>query len=111
MRYIPELKGVPLSYSDVKIQEKVANVLYDSPNLHLHATVKFTLFAPREGTEIVGIVNKVSSDHIGLLVHGVFNASIAADQIRKKEFHFNHGAKAWRRVDEDGEAIPGQAIG
>ncbi|KAI9324006.1 DNA-directed RNA polymerase I complex subunit Rpa43 [Obelidium mucronatum] len=103
MKYIPELKGVPLSYSNVKIEEKVANVLYDSPFCHLHATCTFTLFAPREGSTIVGIVNKVSSDHIGLLVHGVFNASIAAEHIQKTEYHFNHGAKAWRRVDEDGE--------
>ncbi|KAJ3008765.1 UNVERIFIED_CONTAM: hypothetical protein HDU68_002964 [Siphonaria sp. JEL0065] len=103
MRYIPELKGVPLSYSNVRIQEKAAKVLYDSPHCHLHATVTFTLFAPKEGTQIVGIVNKVSSDHIGLLVHGVFNASIAADHIRKQEYHYNHGAKAWRRVDDDGE--------
>ncbi|KAI9334975.1 hypothetical protein BDR26DRAFT_866527 [Obelidium mucronatum] len=102
-RYIPELKGVPLSYSNVKIEEKVANVLYDSPFCHLHATCTFTLFAPREGSTIVAIVNKVSSDHIGLLVHGVFNASIAAEHIQKTEYHFNHGAKAWRRVDEDGE--------
>jgi hypothetical protein len=42
-----------------------------------------------------GIVNKVSSDHIGVLVLGVFNASIPADQIRKKEFKWDPASHQW----------------
>lgn len=32
----------------------------------------------------VGKVNKVGDDYLGLLVMGVFNAAIAADQIRRE---------------------------
>jgi hypothetical protein len=35
---------------------------------------------------LVGIVNKVSEDHIGLLVYGVFNASIPVDLIPSDKF-------------------------
>jgi hypothetical protein len=53
----------------------------------------------------VGVVNKVSSDHIGLLVHGIFNASIPADQIRDSEFSFNSQSKTWMRIDAFGNAM------
>ncbi|KAI8613825.1 hypothetical protein BC830DRAFT_1130311 [Chytriomyces sp. MP71] len=111
MRYIPELNGIPISYSDVKIEEKAANVLYDSPNSHFHARVKFLLFSPAVDNIIVGLVNKVSSDHIGLLVHGVFNASISAEHIRKTEFKYNHGSKVWTRITKGADTADAIAPG
>ncbi|KAJ3400345.1 hypothetical protein HDU80_007065 [Chytriomyces hyalinus] len=111
MRYIPELKGVPISYSNVHIVEDAGNVLYDSPNTHFNATCRFVLFAPTEGSILVGLVNKVSSDHIGLLVHGVFNASIAAEHVRKTEFKFNNSTKVWNRCVDGNETADSIAPG
>lgn len=57
---------------------------------------------------LVGVVNKVSPDHIGLLVHGVFNASIPADNIRKRELEWDEDLAAWRRLnDTDQEVVVG----
>jgi DNA-directed RNA polymerase I subunit RPA43 len=43
---------------------------------------------------VVGVVNKQSPDHIGVLVHGVFNASIEADQMRGV-YSWNEDEHAW----------------
>ena len=48
--------------------------------MHFNVSVELTLFEPKLGQVMVGIVNKVSPDHIGCLVNGFFNASIAKDQ-------------------------------
>ncbi|KAJ3301293.1 hypothetical protein HDU76_005786, partial [Blyttiomyces sp. JEL0837] len=97
MQYVPEVKGVLLSYSDVEILDNAAKIMYDSPFFHFHIKVKLLLFAPKVGSTIVGVVNKVSPDHIGLLVHGVFNASIPADHIRRNEFIWKEKHMEWRR--------------
>ncbi|KAJ3348439.1 hypothetical protein HDU83_001325 [Entophlyctis luteolus] len=115
MRYIPELKGVPLAYSNIKILDDAAKVLFDSPFCHVYASVNFVMFAPRIGSLQVGVVNKVSSDHIGLLVHGVFNASITSEHIRHNEYKFNNSTKSWKRYhpggSPTGEAIaPGSVV-
>ncbi|KAJ3028312.1 hypothetical protein HDV00_010471 [Rhizophlyctis rosea] len=103
MRYVPEVDGVVLSYSDIRPVESAARIIYDSPFFHFHITVTLTLFAPKEKSNLVGVVNKVSPDHIGLLVHGVFNASIPADQIRKNEFQWDDDENCWKRPARDGD--------
>jgi len=47
---------------------------------------------------IVGKVNKVSADHIGLLLYGVVNASIPSDKIRKKNFKWDENSFAWKET-------------
>lgn len=57
------------------------------------------------------MVNKVSPDHIGLLVLGVFNASIPSDQIRKGEFEWDSDEFKWIRKDADHTGLePGSVI-
>ncbi|KAI8817579.1 uncharacterized protein EV422DRAFT_219076 [Fimicolochytrium jonesii] len=120
MRYVEELDGVVLACSGVKAVEDSARLMYESPYLHFKVRVRFTLFKPIVGELVVGVVNKVSSDHIGLLVHGVFNASIPSGKIRLDEFKYfeeagdgtteeGHGGGVWRRASADGD--PAISIG
>jgi DNA-directed RNA polymerase subunit E'/Rpb7 len=81
-KYIPELKGVVLSYSKIQILGKNSIQKTESPFLHFYINVVFTVFRPEKKSILVGVVNKVSPDHIGCLVYGLFNASIAADQFQ-----------------------------
>ncbi|TPX65379.1 hypothetical protein SpCBS45565_g05217 [Spizellomyces sp. 'palustris'] len=115
MRYVPEVDGVVLAYSDVEVLEHSARILYDSPFFHFYVRANLLTFSPSLKSNLVGVVNKVSPDHIGLLVHGVFNASIPADQIRRKEFKWDENAAGWRRSrgadgEEDMVVGPGSVI-
>jgi len=59
--------------------------------------ISFTalLFAPKIGQKLIGIVNQVGADHIGLLVLGIFNASIPLQNIRK-EFIRQEDTEKWQ---------------
>lgn len=92
-----------MSYSDVEIEEDKLRIRYDYPHLHLHVQVKFLVFAPAFNSLLstcsppktktrlfpdwahecntAGTVKKVGADHVGLLVYGLFNASIPSDQL------------------------------
>ncbi|KAH9270269.1 hypothetical protein BASA83_007608 [Batrachochytrium salamandrivorans] len=73
MRYISELGGVVLAYSNVELTSSEGHIMDEN-----------------------GVVNKVSPDHIGLLVYGMFNASIPSSHIRHDEFYWDTDGHAWR---------------
>ena len=58
------------------------------------------LFEPREGTVLMGTVNKVGSDHIGLLVEGTWNASIPRSMI-PDQYEFDQELGVWCDKDFD----------
>lgn len=66
-------------------------------------TAEFTLFCPTIGQTLIGHVNKTSSDHIGILVHGLFNASINAENI-PESLLYNDEEQAW------GDIVNGSVI-
>lgn len=89
LRYSESAGGVVVSYSDVSVASSKAAILYDSPYIHFAVKATFVIFAPTPGAHLIGSVTKVSPDHIGLLVSGLFNASIAATAVRS-EFHYEN---------------------
>ncbi|KAI8904175.1 hypothetical protein DFJ77DRAFT_552301 [Powellomyces hirtus] len=102
MRHVEELDGVVLSYSPkVTILDQSARVIDDSPFCHFYVKVTFWVFRPKVDAPIIGVVNKVSNDHIGLLVHGIFNASIPSDKIRRNEFRYSEEEEAWKQPQSD----------
>ncbi len=96
--HVSELEGVLVAYSNIKFSKNVARILNDNPFLHISVTGNFTVFNPAQGSQLVGVVNKVSSNHIGLLVHGVFNASIPASEIPVDAW--DDDAESWRTTDK-----------
>ncbi|KAJ3206519.1 hypothetical protein HDU67_008112 [Dinochytrium kinnereticum] len=113
LRYVQEVGGVIIAFNNVKFLQNSAKVMYDCPYAHIPISTELTVFSPKINSLVVGVVNKVSPDHIGLLVHGVFNASIAADQIRKYEFAWRDKLSGWKRLGTDGpEAViqPGSML-
>ncbi|KAJ3192626.1 hypothetical protein HK101_006206 [Irineochytrium annulatum] len=111
MRFVPEIGGVVLAFSDVAPLEPAAKMAGDSPYFYFHITLVLTAFCPIVGSDIDGIVNKVSSDHIGLLVHGVFNASIPSDEIRANDFKWDDDEFAFRCIGNGGLVGPGSVLG
>ncbi|KAL0619415.1 DNA-directed RNA polymerase I subunit RPA43 [Plecturocebus cupreus] len=76
LRYSESLLGVPIAYDNIKVVGELGDIYDDQGHIHLNIEADFIIFSPEPGQKLMGIVNKVSSSHIGCLVHGCFNASI-----------------------------------
>ena len=97
LRYSPELSGIPLAYSEPTVESSSGRILFDSPFFHVRVSTVFIVFAPVEDDLLVGVVNKVSDDHIGLVVYGIFNASIGQKDIFS-EFSWDWTDMSWSRA-------------
>lgn len=90
LKYSDEFEGVPVAFTDVKLLDRVGIIKDEAPDFHFLVRYRciswmmyvnvvsavFTVFAPKVGDMLEAVVNKIGMDHIGLLVHGLFNASI-----------------------------------
>ena len=52
VRYVPEMEGVVVAYSNVRLLQEKGRILYDSPFVHLHVGATFTTFSPVKGAMI-----------------------------------------------------------
>ncbi|CAO2612663.1 DNA-directed RNA polymerase I subunit RPA43, partial [Lemmus lemmus] len=76
LRYSESLLGVPIAYDNIRVVGELGDIYDDQGHIHLNIEADFVIFCPEPGQKLMGTVNKVSSSHIGCLVHGCFNASI-----------------------------------
>uniref|UniRef100_F1SC14 DNA-directed RNA polymerase subunit n=2 Tax=Sus scrofa TaxID=9823 RepID=F1SC14_PIG len=76
LRYSESLLGVPIAYDNIKVVGELGDIYDDQGHIHLNIEADFVIFCPEPGQKLMGTINKVSSSHIGCLVHGCFNASI-----------------------------------
>ena len=83
-RYDPIIKGIALNYSNIKYIEDSGRLINESPYCLLRIQVDLTIFAPQIGSWLIGTVNKISPDHIGIIVYNLFNASIASSDLKPK---------------------------
>ncbi|GAX86039.1 hypothetical protein CEUSTIGMA_g13454.t1 [Chlamydomonas eustigma] len=94
-RFQEDLNGFVIAYKDVNIRKTKQTFIHPYfPLVHLEVRAKVLLFKPAEGCMLVGKVIKIAADFVGLLVLGVFNASIAADSIRS-EFKCVDGVRSY----------------
>ncbi|ELR12177.1 RNA polymerase Rpb7 domain containing protein, partial [Acanthamoeba castellanii str. Neff] len=73
--------GVLVAYWGVALEGSCGRIMYEQPELHCRVRLHALFFAPSPGLTLVGEVNKVGSDHVGLLVAGAFNASVSRDAV------------------------------
>uniref|UniRef100_A0A7S0J9G8 RPA43 OB domain-containing protein n=1 Tax=Calcidiscus leptoporus TaxID=127549 RepID=A0A7S0J9G8_9EUKA len=80
LRYISRLRGVVLCYSNIQILDDLGCIANDDPHIHIPVSLCVLLFAPTVGDRLDGVVTRIGSDHMGLLVYGLFNVSIGNPQ-------------------------------
>ena len=95
-KYQDDLEGIVMAWDkEVKVQKTAAASIHPYfPLVHIEVKTNMLLFKPKMGSMLVGKVIKVANDFIGILVLGLFNASIPADQIRG-EFKYTSSQSAW----------------
>ncbi|XP_057368972.1 neurofilament heavy polypeptide-like [Daphnia carinata] len=87
IRYEPDLGGILAGYGNLAIRESKAQTLFNLSDIHVDVVGNFYIFNPEVNQELVGIVNRISVDHIGCLVHGLFNISLPKP--------FNIASESW----------------
>jgi DNA-directed RNA polymerase subunit E'/Rpb7 len=95
-KYSETLDGVPLSFSDLKFPKgkEYARIMTDQFWLHVDVCTKLLMFRPVVGSIVNGKINKISDNHISILIFALFNASISEQELRKK-FTYNASLLSW----------------
>lgn len=92
MRYVPSLHGVLLSHKDHKFASNVAIMYAEGPYPTTQVEFDAGVWAPEVGMRITGRISLHTTDHIALLVHRTFNASIDRAHIPGDgEWEYVHG--------------------
>eukprot|EP00903_Cladosiphon_okamuranus_P008894 g8514.t1 len=114
MRYNESLGGVLLAVSDLSFGDgaREGRIEDEMPHIHFDVKAKAQVFCPRPGHVLEGRVNKVTSTHVGMLVCGIFNASVASDSMGEG-FRFDLTAREWRKRGRNtgGEGSEAIAVG
>lgn len=84
-----------MAYDKLKILDTHSEMFNDSPYLHFDIQVRLLVFRPVVGSYVVGTVNKIESDHVGLLVNGIFNASVISSTGLSSEFEYSPSSNSW----------------
>ncbi|KAG6862220.1 hypothetical protein C0995_002151 [Termitomyces sp. Mi166 len=90
-RYLPALRGVVLSHSNLRFLSKTATIQADCPFLVCPIEFDATIWSPRVGMKLMGKISLSSPDHVSLLLHRTFNVSIPRHHIPKDEWEFEYG--------------------
>ena len=96
MKYNDDAGGVLLSLSHLRLppSRRFATILQDLPFLHVQVEATALVFTPTPGSVLTGEVIKVTGTHVALLVHGLFNAAIAKEDM-PDAFEYVSGRGEW----------------
>lgn len=65
-----------LGYKNIEVLQGESGVTLEGEFIPVNIKANVFVFTPEVGTILSGIVNKKSKDHVGCLVHNIFNVSI-----------------------------------
>ncbi len=102
-----------LDYSNIKLISTTSVIKTESPYMHFDIKVDFTVFVPQKdeilGKEsemdsffLVGVVTKVSPDHIACSVYGLFTASIPAREFPSSTWTWDNDIHVWSTFSKNG---------
>lgn len=78
-RYSEEAEGVIIAMQNIKLLNQRSMIVDESPFIRFTVTADCLVFKPQRGMEITGTVNMLGLHYIGLIIGGLFNASIPED--------------------------------
>eukprot|EP00041_Stephanoeca_diplocostata_P010928 m.174984 g.174984 ORF g.174984 m.174984 type:complete len:264 (-) comp18346_c0_seq3:307-1098(-) len=104
MAYSKKFKGVPIAVLDVVVRDATGSIFGDSGSMFVNVDATYRVFSPRAGQSLLGVVNKVSVDHIGMLVDDKFNASIPREEI-PSQYEYDAELMHWCDRDFDNPMI------
>lgn len=79
IRYSEEAEGVICAFQNIQLLNRQSKIVDESPFIRFNVTADCLVFKPQRGMEITGTVNMLGLHYVGLIVGGLFNASIPED--------------------------------
>eukprot|EP00884_Botryococcus_braunii_P016950 jgi/Botrbrau1/3939/Bobra.0365s0014.1 len=104
VRWNDGLGGIFLAYSGESITASQATIHPVFPYIRVRVNADVLLFRPKAGQSMVGMVNKLGTDYVGLLVLGVFNVAIGRAQIRE-DLSYNDLEHCWESRTDPSQRI------
>jgi DNA-directed RNA polymerase I subunit RPA43 len=104
MRYREDINAVMISYSKIRLPQTSGRLLEDDPYITFDVNVQAMVFRPTKGMQLAGVVNKVGNSHIGMLVCGVFNASISGKNITN-QYSYDDASSTWADLAGEGKEL------
>lgn len=90
MQYSEPVKGVILAFHKVELEKPKGFIINEMPYIHCKVRADALVFRPTPGMRLEGTVNKIGSNHVGMLFAGVFNGSVSAAELPKGYVHNYH---------------------
>lgn len=102
LKYNEDMQGIPISFSKIEFDsgKQYGKVIAEQPWIHVDIVTSVLLFKPLRGKVIHGHINQISDSHVSLLLYGMFNASIAAEEVGQN-FEFNPSTQSWESEGGD----------
>lgn len=96
LKYSEDIQGVAVSYSDLELPRgmEYGRILGAEPWVHVDLRATMVVFRPIRGLQLRGMVSQASDSHVSLLVYGMFNASLSAQDL-SKYYTYNYDYMTW----------------
>ena len=102
MRHHDRLGGVLVSYEKPRLVDHAdLRIVPMAGYVDVRVRARVKVFTPKVGSKLRGRVNKIGVDHVGVLVHDVFNASLAATDL-PRDFVHNPAEDVWESAEDGG---------
>ena len=93
-RYSEEAEGVIIAFQNIKLLNQKSSIVDESPFIRFNVRADCLTFKPTRGMEISGTVNMLGLHYIGLIVGGLFNASVPEDLLPEGS-SYDHQSYTW----------------
>lgn len=109
LKYNEDLQGIPITFSAIEYDhgKECGRIMDEQPWIHVDIVTTVLLFKPSAGKTIYGKICQTSDSHVALLVYGIFNASIASEELGSK-YAFNQASQTWE--SSEGDLIVGELV-
>lgn len=104
LRYNEGVGGVLLAFEKLKILRR-GEILNELPHIHYVVSVTGTVFSPKQGQTLSGVVYECFHSHISVLLLGYFNASIAATELQGCGFQFDARNTTWNALQNGSDVV------
>ena len=86
-RYSEDVEGVILAFQNIKLLNNMSEIVDESYYIRINVKADCLVFRPTRGMELMATVNMIRLHYLGLIVEGLFNASVPEDLMPSGSFY------------------------